>query len=141
MLCVVPDISAFRAQWKSVRQPLQVTLSCVMYESWCHAASECGFLVSGGLKHLWLLTDRRAFWPLKIASLIPKAFTCGKSGGRDNREKRLTLEMADVVAFIEMTAEARLVEVGVEIGTLLQDVETAKNKHCTGWRSSLHLQC
>ena len=24
MLCVVPDISAFRAQWKSVRQPLQV---------------------------------------------------------------------------------------------------------------------
>jgi len=28
MLCVVPDISAFRSQWKYVRQPLQVTFSC-----------------------------------------------------------------------------------------------------------------
>ena len=29
MLCVVPDISAFRAGWRWVRQPLQVPVSLV----------------------------------------------------------------------------------------------------------------
>lgn len=37
MLCVVPDISAFRSGWKYVRQPLQVPVSLVRHDGVIYA--------------------------------------------------------------------------------------------------------